>query len=52
VIDDNLPTRPVYVIRADLGEIAELERRYVLEPIDGPDARFLTRVVARREDPA
>jgi hypothetical protein len=52
VIDDNLPTRPVYVIRADVGEIAELERRYILEPIDGPDARSLTRVVGRREDPA
>jgi hypothetical protein len=52
VIDDHLPTRPVYVIRADLGEIAELERRYVLDPIEGVDARFLTRVVGPREDPA
>lgn len=49
VIDANLPTRPVYVIRADPREVAELERRYILSPISGPDARFLTRVVAPRD---
>ena len=49
VIDANLPTRPVYVIRADPSEVAELERRYILSPISGPDARFLTRVVAPRD---
>lgn len=48
VIDANLPTRPVYVIRQDPAEIAALERDYVLEPIDGPTAGWLTRVVARR----
>jgi hypothetical protein len=49
VIDANLPTRPVYVIRVDPVEIAALERRYVLAYLDGEDATFLTRVVARRE---
>ncbi|MGH2476206.1 MAG: hypothetical protein ACRDIL_13175, partial [Candidatus Limnocylindrales bacterium] len=48
VIDANLPARPVYVIRSDPAEIVALERRYVLEPVDGPTAAFLTRVVARR----
>jgi hypothetical protein len=38
----------VYVIRQDPAEIAALERDYVLEPIDGPTAGWLTRVVARR----
>ena len=49
VIDANLPTRPVYVIRDDPNEIARLAERYVLGPIGGPDARFLTHVVARRK---
>jgi len=49
VIDANLPNRPVYVIRVDPAEIAALERRYVLDYIDGTDARALTRVVSRRE---
>lgn len=49
MIDANLPNRPVYVIRVDLKEIAAIERRYVPEYLDGPHARFLTRVVARRE---
>ncbi|MGK2851053.1 MAG: glycosyltransferase family 117 protein [Candidatus Limnocylindrales bacterium] len=49
VIDANLGVRPVYVIRDDPREVALLAERYVLEPIGGPDARFLTRVVARRE---
>jgi hypothetical protein len=49
VIDANLPTRPVYVIRVDPADIALLERRYVLRYLDGPDARYLTRVVSRRE---
>lgn len=48
VIDANLDRRPVYVIRADPREVADLGSRYVLDPIGGPDARFLTRVVARR----
>ena len=46
VIDANLPNRPVYVIRVDPAEIAALERRYVLEYLEGADARHLTRVVA------
>ena len=49
VIDANLPNRPVYVIRVDPAEIAALERRYVLDHVDGNDARALTRVVSRRE---
>lgn len=49
VIDANLPNRPVYVIRVDPVEIATLERRYVLEPVDAADPSLLTRVVSRRE---
>ena len=52
VIDANLPIRPVYVIRADRREQRLLEEQYVLEFIDGLDAGALTRVIARREDPA
>jgi len=52
VIDSNLPARPVYVIRADPREVAELERRYVLDHLAGVDARTLTRVVATREGSA
>ncbi len=48
VIDANLPTRPVYVIRADPDELAELAERYELEYLDGPDATGLTRVVGPR----
>lgn len=47
VIDALLPSRPVYVIRIEPDEIAQLERDYVLEPVDGPSAAFLTRVVRR-----
>jgi hypothetical protein len=49
VIDANLATRPVYVIRVDPADLALLERRYVLQYVDGPDARYLTRVISRRE---
>ncbi len=49
VIDANLPTRPVYVIRLDRREISLLEERYVLDTIDGHDASGLTRVVSLRE---
>ena len=42
VIDANLPTRPVYVIRVDPAELATLERRYVLEPVDGDRRPDLT----------
>lgn len=49
VIDANLSSRPVYVIRVDPSEIAALERRYLLEPLDGIPVMSLTRVVARRE---
>ncbi len=48
VIDANLGVRPVYVIRSDPNEVALLAARYRLLPIDGSDARDLTRVVARR----
>jgi hypothetical protein len=37
------------VIRADPREVELLEDRYLLEHLDGPDARTLTRVIARRE---
>ena len=49
VIDANLGSRPVYVIRSDPDEVALLAERYQLDPIDGVDAFDLTRVVARRE---
>jgi Protein O-mannosyl-transferase TMEM260-like len=49
VIDANLGRRPVYVIREDPREVAELDRRYVLEHLFGPDARTLTQVVSTRE---
>ena len=49
VIDANLPHRPVYVIRVDMVELATLERRYVLEPVDDGDPSQLSRVVSRRE---
>jgi hypothetical protein len=49
VIDANLPTRPVYVIRVDPVEIAGLRERYVFDVIDGTEARVLTRIAGRRE---
>jgi hypothetical protein len=49
VIDANLPTRPVYVIRVDADEIVALAERYELEYLDGIDAGGLTRVVGLRE---
>ena len=49
VIDANLGHRPIYVIRDDPDEIVLLAARYQLDPIDGADARDLTRIVARRE---
>ena len=48
VIDANLPTRPVYVIRIDSAEIAALDARYRLEFLDGPSAIGLTRVLGPR----
>ena len=48
VIDANLGTRPVYVIRIDRREIDLLAARYELEYLDGVDASKLTRVISRR----
>jgi hypothetical protein len=48
VIDANLATRPVYVIRLDRREVALLAQRYQLDYIDGSDASSLTRVVGPR----
>ena len=48
VIDANLATRPVYVIRLDRSEVALLAQRYQLDYIDGTDASMLTRVVGPR----
>jgi len=50
VIESNLGVRPVYVIRDDVDQIAELARRYELEYIDGNSARSLTRVIGLRGD--
>jgi hypothetical protein len=49
VIDANLPTRPVYVIRVDADDIVELAERYELDYLDGVDAGGLTRVIGPRE---
>ncbi|HYH92966.1 MAG TPA: DUF2723 domain-containing protein [Candidatus Saccharimonadales bacterium] len=49
VIDDNLPSRPVYVLRLDPSEIALLESRYVLERVDRGDPSGLSRVLGPRE---
>jgi len=48
VIDANLATHPVYVIRLDRSEVALLGQRYRLDYIDGSDASALTRVVGLR----
>jgi len=48
VIDANLATRPVYVIRLDRNEVAVLAQRYQLDYIDGSDATSLTRVMGPR----
>jgi hypothetical protein len=45
-IDANLGKRPVYVIRVDPREVAQLAERYELQPLDGVDASSLTKVVA------
>ncbi len=49
VIDARLGRNPVYVIRDDASEVALLEERYELDPIDGVDAHALTRVLGPRE---
>ena len=50
VIDANLPSRPVYVIRDDPAEIAGAEPSAIdLEPVLGPTAASLMRVVGPRE---
>ena len=49
VIDLNLPSRPVYVIRVEPAEIAGVRDRYVLEQLEGFDPSMLARVVSRRE---
>ncbi len=48
VIDANLGKRPVYVIRLDPREVADLAARYDLDYIDGYDATMLTRVIGPR----
>ena len=48
VIDKNLPTRPVYVLRLDPSEIALLDSRYVLERVDRGDPSGLSRVISLR----
>ena len=48
VIDAHLGRDPVYVIRDDPLEAELLAARYRLEPIDGSDARSLTRVLGLR----
>ncbi len=49
VIDRNLPTRPVYVIRIEPSEIAGIAERYETQPLGGFDPSMLSRVIRRRE---
>jgi transmembrane protein TMEM260 (protein O-mannosyltransferase) len=49
VIDANLPTRPVYVIRIERSEIEGLKQRYVLDVIGGTEASVLTRIIGSRD---
>jgi hypothetical protein len=49
VIDAHLGREPVYVIRDDQREIDLLAERYDLQPLDGVDARSLTRVIGLRD---
>ena len=48
VIDAELPSRPVYLVRLDPGEIVRLESQYELERIEMPGETLL-RVVGPRE---
>ena len=48
VIDANLGSRPVYVLRLDQREVKLLADRYELAFIDGVDASSLTRVIGRK----
>jgi hypothetical protein len=48
VIDANLPSRPVYVIRADPAEIADLNEHYRLDYEPIPGVSLLARVVGPR----
>ncbi len=48
MIDANLPSHPVFVVRADPREVQLLADGYVLEYLDGVDASMLTRVVSKR----
>jgi len=49
VIDRNLPTRPVYVIRIEPSEITGVNERYETQPLDAFDPSMLARVIRRRE---
>jgi hypothetical protein len=49
VIDRNLPTRPVYVIRVEPSEIAGIAERYETQPLGGFDPSMLARVIRKRE---
>jgi Protein of unknown function (DUF2723) len=51
VIDAYLPSRPVYVIRIEPPEIAQLEQRYGLVYLDGFTATGLTQVFSREPAP-
>jgi hypothetical protein len=49
VIDRNLPTRPVYVIRVEPSEIAGIADSYETQPLGGFDPSMLARVIRKRE---
>ena len=49
VIDANFGTRPVYLIRADRGEIVRLRTRYVIERVGSGPLVDVFRVIARAD---
>lgn len=49
VIDRNLPTRPVYVIRVEPSEIAGIAARYETQPLGPFDPSMIARVIRKRE---
>ena len=49
VIDANLPTRPVYVLRLDPREQVALAERYRLQRVDPSDPSGLSKVLGPRE---
>lgn len=47
VVEANLGRRPVYLVRINPGEMADLDRRYLLEPLNLPGGPPMLRVIGR-----